>query len=292
MRHISDDALLEELKRRFRENRNNLAELNKMTGKLQEINAKLMDSEQLKSHFLSNIRNEINNPLTAILGIAQNLMGEKDIDKATVSKMAGMVYAEAFDLDFQLRTIFAAAEIEAGEAYLHASKVDIDELIKRIVMSFTKTAEKRNIELVYDSDLPVVDDQPFIFSTDSEKVHLIVLNLLSNALEYGRTGDKVEVKVEIADGLKVTVRDYGIGIDKSDHEKIFNRFVQLDEGLTKEYKGHGLGLSVIKNTVDFLGGKIDVESEKGSGSAFSIVIPEAEIEDDDIFSMDGNEELF
>ncbi|RKY82638.1 sensor histidine kinase [candidate division KSB1 bacterium] len=294
MQHISDDFLLQELKRRFEENNRTIAELNEVKEKLLIINQKLSDSEALKSNFLSNIRNEINNPLTAILGIAQYLMGNNKIDTKTVSEMTRMIYAEAFNLDFQLRTIFAAAEIEAGEVYLHISKVDITELILRTVQSFKHIALKKQVEIKCDINLPEQQGQPFLFTTDSEKIHLIFSNLLSNAIEYGQTSDKIDIKVRLQNNnLCISVKDYGIGIDKADHEKIFDRFVQLDHGLTKAHQGHGLGLSVVKNTIEFLEGTLTLESEKNKGCHFLVSIPEAQaLDNDESFSLDANEELF
>ena len=247
---LSDEELLSELKKRLTQQRELLQSLKEMTQKLKTVNQKLIESEQLKTDFLSNIRNEINNPLTAILGVSENLFMEKEMDMEIVREMAKMIHMEAFNLDFQLRTIFAAAEIEAGEARLHISKVNMDEMIHRIIQNFENIAKSKSVHLELDVQLRSVSGEAIEFLTDSEKIHLVISNLLSNALEYGGEGEKIEVKGWIeGEILYVTVRDYGIGIAYDDQKRIFDRFVQLDTGLTKKYKGHGLGLSVIRSAI-------------------------------------------
>ncbi len=114
MEPIKDDDLLEELKKRFLDNKKALRDMVVMNEKIEKLNAKLAESEKLKTNFLSNIRNEINNPLTAILGMARQLASPVP-DQQTRQAMAETIYHEAFDLDFQLRNIFAAAELESGE---------------------------------------------------------------------------------------------------------------------------------------------------------------------------------
>lgn len=291
---ISDEDLIAELKRRFGEQRKMLESLNDLTQKLTTVNEKLLESEQLKTDFLSNIRNEINNPLTAILGICETILMEKTMDLDTLQEMIKMVHMEAFNLDFQLRTIFAAAEIEAGEARLHIVKVQIEEMIHRIVDSFENLAESNALQFDMDIQLKNKDGEPVDFLTDAEKIHLVISNLISNAIEYGSDGDRINLKAWIENEvLYVTVQDFGIGIDHRDQKRIFDRFVQLDTGLTKKHKGHGLGLSVTRAAIEMLQGSISVRSEKGQGSIFSISVPGAhEFSEVEIYAPDGNEELF
>jgi len=112
---MNDAELLAELAKRFRDTSKALHDMRVMNEKIEKLNIKLAESEKLKSNFLSNIRNEINNPLTAILNMAGQLaLPQKDEQSRQL--MARMIHDEAFDLDFQLRNIFMAAEIEAGEA--------------------------------------------------------------------------------------------------------------------------------------------------------------------------------
>ncbi|MBF0554808.1 MAG: HAMP domain-containing histidine kinase [Nitrospirae bacterium] len=293
MSRLTNQELIDELKKRFQENENALFDLKIMTKKLVKINKKLEDSEAIKSNFLSNIRNEINNPLTAILGLSQQLISSPEIDFDTMKNAISIIHEESFHLDFQIKNIFAAAEIESGETSIGVSIVDVLTLLNNIISSFKPYAESKNItvEMIYDW---LGEDNPEIFfKSDPEKLSVIVSNLLSNAIEFNNEGGKVEVKLCTDGGsLKIDVKDNGIGMESADLEIIFDRFRQLETGSTKTHRGHGLGLSIAKAVVDLLGGEITVSSVKGIGSLFSISIPEASGAETEGFSSEGNEFIF
>ena len=296
MYRLTDQELIRELEKRFEENRQKTEALQDLTEQLKDVNEKLSRSESLKSHFLSNIRNEINNPLTAILGWAANLMGDKKCDRSRVVEAAGMIHEEAFSLDFQLRTIFAAAEIEAGAAYPHIVRIDIDKLLWRVIDLFMPTAEKKRISVVCRTEYPEDENniEKSFFYTDGEKLHLVIAHLLSNGLEFSEEGSTISIDVCIANGeLRFCIEDEGKGIDPHNQERIFDRFVQLDEGITKRHKGHGLGLSLVRDAVDLLYGTIDIASSPGSGSVFTVTLPEHRpANDDEIVAIASNEEIF
>ncbi|MBI5409488.1 MAG: HAMP domain-containing histidine kinase [Nitrospirae bacterium] len=292
MHKLTDSELIDELKKRFDENEKALNALGVVNRKLEDVNKKLQESEALKSNFLSNIRNEINNPLTSILCTSKMLSAGEALDGETIASLADGIYTEAFNLDLQLKNIFAAAELEAGETFPNISKVDIDMLITGTVELFVHKAAAKKINVSFDSLYEAGSRSYFI--TDPEKLQLIIINLLSNAIEYSRERGEVELNVSVQEkNLIISVKDYGPGIDKSNQGIIFDRFKQLDTGASKSHLGHGLGLSVTKALVEMLNGTISVESEKGRGATFAFSIPEADIEDQaDVFSGSGNEFIF
>lgn len=292
MHRLTNSELIDELKKRFEENEKVFSALKAVNNKLEVVNKKLQESERLKSNFLSNIRNEINNPLTSILCISKALTAGDALNRETVSSLADSIHSEAFNLDLQLRNIFAASEIEAGEAVPGISKVDIDMLINGTVELFMHKADDRKIKVIFDS-LGESGCNPN-FMTDPEKLQLVIINLLSNAIEFSQEGGCVELKAwRLGNSLNIAVKDHGIGIDKSDQGIIFDRFRQLDTGAAKSHLGHGLGLSVTKAAVELLNGTISVESDKDKGAAFTLSIPEAESENEaDVFSSSGNEFIF
>lgn len=258
---------------------------------LERVNAKLVEAESIKSHFLSNIRNEINNPLTAVLGIAENMKDER-YHPDEMKAMAQMMYQEAFKLDFQLRTIFSAAEIEAGEAYPHAAWINIHLLMRRLIDSFAELVHEKAISLTVQG-LATLKGAAARFWSDPEKLHLILAHLLSNAIEFSARRGCVHVDVNRAERLRVRITDRGCGIAPEDQVRIFDRFVQLDAGMTKAHHGHGLGLAVARSAAELLGGVISVESAEGEGAIFTLDIPELEADSSaHIFAIDGNEELF
>lgn len=289
--NVTDEELIEELSNRFAQSRKAFSDLSVVNRKLLEMNERLERSESLKSNFLSNIRNEINNPLNAIMGLAGQLalIGAGNEEIAAISSLIG---AEANHLDFQLRNIFIAAELEAGEVSPRCVKVHISSALRGLVESFVHTASKKNVALGL--VLPKTGDAS-IAVLDSEKFQIIVSNLLSNAIEYSIAGGVVEVSFSVGgDGcLHFSVQDHGVGIAPEDQQRIFDRFVQLETGTTRSHLGHGLGLSITKALVDLLQGSISLASMPGEGTLFTVTLPPGSIMDDkDSFSEAGNLFLF
>ena len=292
MERPTDKELIDELKRRFEENEIAFHDLRVMTKKLESLNKRLQESEAMKGNFLSNIRNEINNPLTSIMGLSKQILSVDGIPEQ-VTSVANMIYAESFDLDFQLMNIFLAAEIEAGESMLSISKVDIPTLLKHAIYSLAHRIEEKNVKIEVFSE-GVDTEGRFIFNTDPEKLRAVLMNLMANAIEFSFDGQQVNVKAERRDGLlKIAVEDFGKGISEDEQDEIFDRFKQLEMGTKKSHKGHGLGLSITKALIELLDGDISYLSKPGKGCVFSISIPEAEAAPGmEAYSEEGNEFIF
>jgi len=289
--NVTDDELIQELSNRFAQSRKAFSDLSVVNRKLVEINRKLEQSESLKSNFLSNIRNEINNPLSAIMGLAGQLenLGRENPEIASIAMQIG---SEATGLDFQLRTIFMAAELEAGEISPRYAPVMVSALMQDLVASFRFSAEKKNVLLVLNV-LP--DDGSVNAVLDYEKVQLIVSNLLSNAIEFSHKGGTVTLFCKVAEdgSLQVDVKDNGIGIALEDQQRIFDRFVQLDTGTMRAHPGHGLGLSITKALVDLLQGAITLDSIPEEGTLISVTLPPGTLcGKEDAFFEGGNLFIF
>ena len=271
MSHFSDEELIDEIRQRFEFNRNALNDLRTVTRKLEEVNVRLQDSERVKSQFLSNIRNEINNPLSAIMGLASQL-GACRQEPERCARTAAMIYAEAFNLDFQLQNVFMAAELEAGEAAPDLAMVDVPAVITGCLDKLAQRIGEKQLEVR--TDLPA----GLVFATDAQKLEIMVVNLLANAVEFNVEGGRIEVSASSVDGkeLVVAVADTGPGIAAADREFIFDRFRQLEVGTTKSHRGHGLGLSICWALAELLGGMLDVDSRPGAGSRFVLTLPRPE----------------
>lgn len=290
-KHISDEELLAELKRRFEENKQALQELKSLNEELIVVNKKLEESESLKSHFVSNITNEIINPFTSILGLSKAILSVEKENWKRVFSMIALIHSEAFSLDFQFRNIFVAAKIEAGDIYPEIFTVDIKNMIESVVESFKYESKKKHISVDI-SFCQNNEEGAFLFKTDPEKLKLILANLLRNAINFSHENGKIEINVcKDNDELSISVKDYGIGISKENHAIIFDRFNRLDSGINSLNRGHGLGLSVSKAIIDLLKGKIEIESEIGKGACFTLIIPES-TETSEGFASDANEAFF
>ncbi len=268
MGNLSDEELIEEIRHRFEFNHNALSDLQALTRKLEQMNERLKESEALKSQFLSNIRNEINNPLSAIMGLSGQCLSP-DNDHDVCMNAARMIYAEAFSLDFQLQNVFIAAELEAGDAEPSFVQVDISNIVAGCLDKLVYRADEKKLHI----SVEIV--QGLIFVTDAQKLETILINLLANAVEFSEVGGRIDVHVAVNPdaSLSVTVKDNGPGIPPTDQEIIFDRFRQLDGGSTKAHRGHGLGLSICWSLVELLGGNVDLDSRVDEGCRFVLTLP-------------------
>jgi signal transduction histidine kinase len=283
---LSDEELLFELERKLMEYRNLLVEQKQLTGELVSTNRKLVESETLKSHFISNITNEIINPFSSILGLSRSILMVKDKDWNKVINMARMIHSEAFGLDFQLRNIFAAARIEAGDLFIEASEVNLSDLINNICETFRNEADRKNIQIETNLNHSVM-----IFISDEEKLRLIIANLLSNAIKYSLHNERIILVSEFSGkDLVITLKDNGIGICKSDRDEIFDRFKRIDDQISSLNIGQGLGLSIVKSLVELLGGSIQVKSEVNIGTEFIVSVPQSE-RNTSVYDISGGTDL-
>lgn len=292
MSDLKDHELIEELMKRFDRTKKALLEVQQLNKELKDVNKKLEESEALKSHFISNITNEIINPFASILALSRNIMKVEHENWDEVSKMVTLIYTEAFNLDFQLRNIFVAAKLEAGEVFPEILKVDIKALVESIIESFKYETDKKNLQVVFDFKIATNQEGVFYFKTDAEKIRLIISNLIFNAIKFSYSDNKIIVTAWIENkNLFISVKDFGTGVSEENQKIIFDRFKRLDSGINSLNRGHGLGLSINKALIDLFNGKIDIQSELGKGSNFTISIPEAESETTG-FALDGNELFF
>jgi signal transduction histidine kinase len=293
MNKISDEELLEELKRRFSENKNYIRELNKLTSELQTVNEKLKESEALKSHFISNISNEITNPFTSIICLSKNILEVKKEDWKTVISMVALIHSDAVNLDFQFKNIFAAAKLEAGEIEPIYSKMSIKSLVTDVIEAFKYEARKKKITVRHFSTLEGQPDDNVYFVTDPEKFKLIISNLLNNSIMFSYENSVVDIKTELQKdrSLQIDVQDFGEGISEENQKIIFDRFKRADSGINSNIRGHGLGLSVNKALVDLFNGEIKVETKLGEGSTFTVNLPAVDQKGEGIL-QDDNEFLF
>lgn len=271
MTDIPDNVLIGEIKKRFKEKNRMLLEVRMAMRKLEEVNKKLEDSERLKSNFISNIKNEINNPLASIMSFAGVLRNEEGIEISDVRSIAKYLYEDSFNLDFQLRNIFAAADIEAGESGLCVSSINIPDLVRETVSFFHhQIAEKK-----LNTDFEDCMEKDILFKTDPDKLRFIVSNLVSNAVKFSPASAIIKLAVRMSDKLiSISVNNIGPGIKGNDLNRIFDRFVQLDTGSTRHYSGQGLGLSIARAYAELLYGHIAVCSDNDKGNTFTLFIPE------------------
>ncbi len=235
---------------------------------------KAEDADHLKSSFLANMSHEIRTPLNAIIGFSQLLAQDQipDDHKTRYFKLIDNNSRQLLDL---IDDIIDIAKIESGQITLNPSYFNVNEFLKEIHVNFReymKQYEKTD-EIQALIKLPVKTEGVFI-NTDRTRIMQVCNNLLHNALKFTRKGS-ITLGYRLIDryGLEFYVKDTGIGIQSDSIDVIFNRFHQLNTQRPTKSKGTGLGLTISKNIVELLGGKIWVESDFGKGATFKFTLP-------------------
>jgi len=263
--NITDEKLLQEIGRRIEEKKAYISEMEFMTKKILELNEKNRDSQEVKSQFLSLIKNEFNNPMSSLLNIV-NMMLKKSTDEK-ISDLSGMMKFELLRLDFSLKNIFAASEIEAGETANDYSIVEIKSIFDETTDYFNNIIRDKSLTLEY------VNNCNDKIISDSQKLDIILLNLISNACEYSYPNAKIIVTLTCdKDNYTISVEDEGEGVYEEHSKHIYNRFSHFETGKTRPTAGLGLGLSVTRGMTEALDGSIDNIS-KNSKTIFVVCIP-------------------
>jgi signal transduction histidine kinase len=268
--HLDLRAQRRELERSRERLETSLVETHVLHDRLVEINERLARSESLKSHFLTHMRDEVHNPLSAILALADQIDRSGEAAERS-SRVARTIPDEAFQLDFQLRNIFCAADLEAGELVPAHASVDIGALLREVVRSFAHRLERKSLSVRI---LAGGGGAPLRFPTDRTFLHAILSNLLANAIEFSPAGGTVVLEARReGDVLTLSVDDQGPGVPEADLGAIFERFRQMETGLTRSHPGQGLGLAVVKALVDLLDGEIHAENRPGGGFRLCFTLP-------------------
>jgi PAS domain S-box-containing protein len=246
-----------------------ITEKKKMIEDLIHARKKAEESDRLKSAFLANMSHEIRTPLNAIIGFSE-LIRDPAFEPEQQDEFAQLINDSGNNLLSILSDIMDISKIEAGQVAVIKRKVSINKLINSIQKEFVRKTNKKGIEFrIFHRD-PL---NPVEIETDETKIRQIIVNFLGNAIKFTEKGF-IELGIEPEENfVRLYVKDTGIGIPESYHEKIFERFRQVETSHTRKYGGNGLGLCISKNLIELLGGTIGMESEEGKGSTFFITIP-------------------
>lgn len=249
--------------------------LHQSIDEVNEKNRQLAQSSRLKSEFLANMSHEIRTPMNAIMGMSEFLRGTH-LD-AEQKELVNVITHSGRSLLTLINDILDVSKVEAGKLELHLQAFNFNEWLKALADSARLSSSSKGLDfsITVDKKMP-----PYIYA-DSVRLGQCFNNLISNAVKFTEHGF-IKVAVEVlsltrkADKesvqLKVSVTDSGIGIEKSQQKKIFNKFFQADGSASRLYGGTGLGTTITKQLVNLMGGEIDLESCEGQGSSFWFIV--------------------
>jgi len=267
IRDLQDDELVNEIRYRLDEKTSSLKETEFLNKKLIGLNNKLLEQDSVKSQFLSLIKNEFNNPISSLLNLSGRLAINPDTDRRV--EISQMINLEVLRLDFQIKNIIAANEIEAGETQNYITKVNLSVLFDDIQKAFKYVVADKSLTILIKDELNGQD----VYS-DAHKIELIASNLLSNACEFSFANSEITIRYWISDDkLHLEIIDHGEGIAVEQKLDVYNRFARYSQGHTRAQTGLGLGLSIVKGMVEAMDGFIDYSTEIGKTTTFLAIIP-------------------
>ncbi|MDQ8201377.1 ATP-binding protein [Pelagicoccus sp. SDUM812003] len=233
-------------------------------------------SSRAKDDFLSVISHELRTPLNPIIGYVEIL--ERKLNKQEDKRQIALVKQYAEHLQKLIGNVIDYSRFERGAVSFSPEPVDYCRLCQNALILLSQSAAEKGIDLTFEHHFdPPELEQTRTLSIDRTKLQQVVLNIISNSIKFTEKGSVV-LKTHLRrrgerHRLRIEVTDTGIGIDSTDREKVFQPFTQLNEGLSSEYGGMGLGLAITRKIVEAMGGSLDFESEKDYGSCFWFELP-------------------
>ena len=236
-------------------------------GELQEQNEKLRESERMKTELVSIVSHELRTPLASVLGFTSLLL-KREFDTPTRRHYLGIVDAQARRLAALLEDFLDMQRMEHEGLDLDTERVDLASLLDEQAQLYRAQSSKHQLAVA-------VDERPLPVRGDRNRLAQVIGNLLSNAIKYSPDGGVVSLTAaRDGQGVRVTVRDEGLGIPSDQQDRIFTKFFRGDAGATG-ITGTGLGLAVSREIVEAHGGRIGFDSDAGSGSTFWLELPDA-----------------
>ncbi|GGC85524.1 hypothetical protein GCM10010994_49270 [Chelatococcus reniformis] len=255
--------------------RDNAREIHTARDEAERARAAAEEASRTKSSFLANMSHELRTPLNAIIGYSEILL-EDAVDRGDEDSQPDLrkIQTAGKHLLGLINDILDLSKIEAGRLDIYLEDVDVQKLVGDVSTLVQPLMQANQNRLVIDCPADIG-----AMSTDLTKVRQSLLNLLSNAAKFTKAGDvKLDVTAEPGpDGvrrIRFAVTDSGIGMSEEQMGRLFQAFTQADSSTTRNYGGTGLGLTITKHFCVMLGGSIDVTSVPGTGSTFTIVLPD------------------
>jgi two-component system phosphate regulon sensor histidine kinase PhoR len=240
---------------------------------IQDI-TKLRKLERMRTEFVTNVSHELKTPLTSIKGFAETLKNGAIEDKEDAVRFLDIIEAEAERLHRLISDILSLSELEQKKNKMIAEEIEIDIIVEEVVSMLKTQADKKKIELIHKVQKDIKR-----LTGDPDKLKQMLINLVENAIKY--TPEKGCVTVEACnasdpeggDMIAFNIMDNGIGIPRQNIPRLFERFYRVDKARSRKIGGTGLGLAIVKHIVILFNGEIEVQSELGRGTTFTVTLP-------------------
>lgn len=220
--------------------------------------------EQMRKDFVANVSHELKTPITSIIGFSETLL-ENEEDAELTQKFLSIILYESKRLQNLVHDLLELSKIEQPHYSIPLIPTEIAQIVQESLPSLVERAQDKSIEIV------LLGDEDVVILGDPSRLRQIVVNLVTNAIAYTPKGGRVTIKLRQEKEWGIfEVGDTGVGIEKKEITRIFERFYRVDKARSRESGGTGLGLAIVKHLIEAHGGKIEVESQVGKGSTFTI----------------------
>ncbi|PKR86205.1 two-component system histidine kinase PnpS [Heyndrickxia camelliae] len=224
--------------------------------------------EKMRSEFVANVSHELKTPVTSLKGFAETLLDGAMYDEELCRSFLQIIYDESDRLHRLIADILHLSKIEQHQLPLHPEVLNIINVINETVQTLQEEVNKKKINI----KLP--DYNELYMEAEKDRIRQIILNLVANAITYTPEHGIIEINVEDLDSkVMLSVKDTGIGIAEKDLPRIFERFYRVDKARSRNSGGTGLGLAIVKHLVESHHGVIEVQSQEGKGTQFTIILP-------------------
>ncbi|QQD85430.1 ATP-binding protein [Jeotgalicoccus sp. ATCC 8456] len=229
-----------------------------------------INTEKMRSEFISNVSHELKTPMVMLSGYSEALLDDIVTDPEEVKEMVSIIKDESDRMNKLVNELLVIARMDSDEVLYDIVDQDFKPLLDKLRHRFDYELKEKETKLLFD-----VEDGPIIFPHDADKMNQVLTNLLDNAIRYTKANDTITISAKQNSENHVTIKlsDTGTGIKRENIKHIFDRFYKVDEARTRGKHGTGLGLYIVKNIIEKHGGEISVESDFGKGTTFIITMP-------------------
>lgn len=268
---IKDLELSKVLKMQVEALQNGIVETHRAFDTIKKQNKKIKENEKLQNEFIANISHDLRSPLNSIIGFSEALsnkifgdLTEKQSEYIEDIRLSGI------RLLGMINEVLDIAKINSHTIKLNLSQVDLNLAIDEVCNILTPALNKKHITIEKHVE-------QITFVADYIKIQQILFNLIGNAIKFSHPNGKIVIFTQSTDkDILIKIQDFGIGIDKKFHKKIFNKFYQVENPMSKTETSTGLGLTIAKEFIKLHNGKIKLESESHKGSTFTIIVPKVD----------------
>ncbi|MED3650527.1 two-component system histidine kinase PnpS [Heyndrickxia sporothermodurans] len=224
--------------------------------------------EKMRSEFVANVSHELKTPITSLKGFAETLLDGAMYDPEIAKSFLTIIHDESERLHRLITDILHLSKIEQHQLPFHPEPLNVTGVIYETIDTIQEEINKKQLTIKLPNQKPVIID------AEKDRLQQIILNLVANAVTYTPDNGTIEIGiVEKDDQIELTVKDTGIGISKEELPRIFERFYRVDKARSRNSGGTGLGLAIVKHLVESHHGSIQVDSEEGKGTLFTITLP-------------------